>query len=121
MANDDSGNSFVAGFLVGGIVGAIVGILLAPKPGSETRSSLVEQSESLREQADELAARVREAAGPTIEALKDRVGPAIEDIRSRVNPTAEAEPAQMGEAMNPADGEAVTETSDSASKTTDKM
>ena len=31
MANNDSGGSFVTGFLIGGIIGTLVGIVLAPK------------------------------------------------------------------------------------------
>ena len=58
---------------MGGIIGTVVGILLAPKPGSETRADLVEQSETMRERAEELAARVRERVGPAVEGMRDRV------------------------------------------------
>ena len=73
MANSDNGGSFVSGFLMGGIVGTVIGILLAPKPGSETRADLVEQSETMRARAEELAARVRERVGPAVEGVRDRV------------------------------------------------
>ena len=89
MADSDSGSSFITGFLVGGIVGAVVGILLAPKPGSETRAELLVQSEALRERAEELAARVRERVGPAVEGVRGRVGPAVEGVRERVAPVAE--------------------------------
>jgi len=89
MASDESGSSFVAGFVLGGIVGAIVGILLAPKPGSETRADLLIQSETLRGRAEDLAARVREQVGPTVEGVRERVGPAVEGVRERVTPIAE--------------------------------
>ena len=89
MANDESGSSFVAGFVLGGIVGAIVGILLAPKPGSETRADLLIQSETLRTRAEDLAARVREQVGPTVEGVRERIGPAMEGVRERVTPVAE--------------------------------
>ena len=81
MADSDSGGSFVAGFLMGGIVGTVVGILLAPKPGSETRADLLEQSELLRARAEELAARVRERVGPAMEGVRERVGPAVDGVR----------------------------------------
>ena len=42
----DSGGGFITGFLFGGIVGAAFGLLLAPKPGQETRNELRNQSES---------------------------------------------------------------------------
>ena len=84
MADNDSGHSFVSGFLLGGIVGAVVGILLAPKTGSETRASLLEQSETLRTRAEELAARVREQVGPTVETVRERVSPVAERVAARV-------------------------------------
>ena len=86
MADNDSGGSFVAGFLMGGIVGTVVGILLAPKPGSETRADLLEQSELLRTRAEELAARVRERVGPAMEGVRERVAPAVDGVRERVTP-----------------------------------
>ena len=87
MADSDSGGSFVAGFLMGGIVGTVVGILLAPKPGSETRADLLEQSELLRTRAEELAARVRERVGPAMEGVREKVGPAVDGVRERVTTT----------------------------------
>ena len=48
MADNGNGNSFTLGFLVGGILGAVVGILIAPKPGVETRAELAERSEVWR-------------------------------------------------------------------------
>ena len=89
MANNDDGSSFVMGFFVGGIVGAVVGILLAPRPGSETRATILEQSETLRDRAEELAAKVRERAGPTVDTVRERMGPAVEGVRERVGPVVE--------------------------------
>ena len=96
MADSDSGGSFIAGFLLGGIVGTLVGILLAPKPGSETRADLLVQSEALRERAEELAARVRERVGPAVEGVRERVGPAVEGVRERVAPVAERVTSRTG-------------------------
>jgi hypothetical protein len=89
MANDDQAGSFVTGCLIGGIVGAVLGILLAPKPGSETRADLLAQSEDLRVRAEELAAKVRERVGPAVEGVRERMGPAMESVRERVEPVAE--------------------------------
>jgi gas vesicle protein len=88
MANDNGGG-FVIGFLLGGVIGAVVGILLAPKPGSETRAEIMGQSEAWRERAEELAAQLRERVGPTVETMRERVGPAVEGVRERVAPVAE--------------------------------
>ena len=89
MANNDGGSSFALGFILGGIVGAVVGILIAPRPGSETRASLVDQSETWRTRAEELAATVRERVGPTVESVRERVGPTVEGVRERVAPAVE--------------------------------
>jgi gas vesicle protein len=102
MASNDDGASFVMGFLVGGIVGAIAGILMAPKTGSETRATIIEQSETLRDRAEELAARVRERAGPTVDNVRERMAPAVEGVREKVSPVVE----RVSSAVRSADGDA---------------
>ena len=90
MAENDSGWSFTTGFLFGAIVGGIAGILLAPKPGSQTRAELLEQSGALRSRAEEMAASVRERVGPAVESVRERVSPAMESVRERVEPAVES-------------------------------
>ena len=87
MANNDSGGSFVTGFLIGGIIGTLVGIVLAPKSGAETRADLADQSEIWRERAEGMAARVRDNVGPTIESVKYSLNPAVENLKERLSPT----------------------------------
>ena len=84
MADNDSGWSFTAGFLIGAIAGGIAGVLLAPKPGAETRAQLVQQSETWRTRAEEAAASVRERVGPTVDEIRDRVQPVAEHLSARV-------------------------------------
>ena len=81
MGNNDNSGSFALGLLVGGIIGALIGMLLAPKPGSETRSEIWERSETLRSRADEAAASLRERVGPAAEGVSSRFGPAVESVR----------------------------------------
>ena len=81
MGNNDNGGSFALGLLVGGIIGALIGMLLAPKPGSETRSEIWERSETLRSRADEAAASLRERVGPAADGVSSRFGPAVESVR----------------------------------------
>jgi len=81
MGNNDNGGSFALGLLVGGIIGALIGMLLAPKPGSETRSEIWERSETLRSRADEAAASLRERIGPAADGVSSRFGPAVESVR----------------------------------------
>ncbi len=89
MANNDSGGSFVLGFLVGGLVGAAVGLLMAPKSGAETRAEIAEQSDVWRTRAEEMAARVREGMGPTMDTMRERVAPAVDTMRDRMAPAVE--------------------------------
>ena len=81
MGNNDNGGSFALGLLVGGIIGALIGMLLAPKPGSETRAEIWERSETLRSRADEAAASLRERVGPAADGVSSRFGPAVESVR----------------------------------------
>ena len=81
MGNNDNGGSFALGLLVGGIIGALIGMLLAPKPGSETRSEIWERSETLRSRADEAAASLRDRVGPAADGVSSRFGPAVESVR----------------------------------------
>ena len=83
MASSDNGVSLVTGLVLGGVIGTIVGILLAPKRGSETRAGLIEQSETLRARAEELAAQMRERVGPTVESVRQRIRPGEEHEAAR--------------------------------------
>ena len=73
MANNGGGAGFSTGFILGGIIGAVVGILIAPKPGEEMRSELMERSEEWRERAEKLAGRARQRIQSAIEEGKDTV------------------------------------------------
>jgi gas vesicle protein len=96
MADNGNGGTFATGFMIGAIVGAVVGILVAPKPGSETRADLLAQSEDLRARAEELAAKVRERIGPTVDIVRERVEPVAERVTSRVRRRVSAAPESDG-------------------------
>ncbi len=80
MAGKQGDGSFLMGFIVGGVVGVVAGLLLAPKPGSETRADLADYGEVVRERAEEVAAQVRDRVGPAVESVRDAVGPVIEQM-----------------------------------------
>ena len=86
MASDNNGSSFALGFVLGGVIGAVVGILIAPRPGTETRADLAERSEMWRTRAEELAATLRERVTPAVGGVRERMGPAVESMRERVGP-----------------------------------
>ncbi len=54
--NSNSTSGFGVGFLAGAIVGLVAGILLAPRPGGETRQ------------------QIREKAGAAVGKIRERVG-----------------------------------------------
>jgi len=111
MANNDNGGSFALGLLVGGIIGALIGMLLAPKPGAETRSELWERSELLRSRADEAAASLRERVGPAAESVRGAGASAISTVTSRIGRGQEE--AEVAEAVESSETEADTTTQSS--------
>lgn len=85
----ETGGGFSTGLILGAIIGTVAGILMAPKPGSETRSELLEKSDYWREKAEKLSELVVERLGPTLETVKDNVPPTLENMRSRIDPLIE--------------------------------
>ena len=85
----ETGGGCSTGLILGAIIGTVAGILMAPKPGSETRSELLEKSDYWREKAEKLSELVVERLGPTIETVRENVPPTLENMRSRVDPLIE--------------------------------
>ena len=75
---DNGLDKFVTGMVLGAAFGAAIGILLAPKPGSDTRQLVRERAgeyfDVARERAGEYSGPVRERAGEVIGTARDRVG-----------------------------------------------
>ncbi len=92
----DNNSSFVLGLMVGGVLGTIVGIMIAPKPGSETRAELIERSDVWRLRAEEMAATVRDQMGPAVDGVRERVTPAVEAMRERVSPVVDQVSSRVG-------------------------
>ncbi len=88
MANDNGGG-FSTGLILGAIIGTVAGILMAPKPGSETRSELMGKSDYWREKAEKLSDLIVDRLGPTLETVRDNVPPTLENMKSRVDPLIE--------------------------------
>lgn len=74
---DNGLDKFVTGMVFGAALGAAIGLLLAPKPGSETRQIVRERAgeylDVARERAGEYAGPVRERAGEVIGTARERV------------------------------------------------
>jgi gas vesicle protein len=58
MSNNRSG-AFVGGLLVGAALGTLAGILMAPRPGRETRQLLRKSADALPELAEDLSSSVQ--------------------------------------------------------------
>lgn len=68
QASSDGGTVLFA-FLAGAIIGVGVGLLVAPRPGSETRRQLTDLAQKAQDRAGDIATRLRqrtpEGAGGT--------------------------------------------------------
>ncbi|HAX75327.1 MAG TPA: gas vesicle protein, partial [Cyanobacteria bacterium UBA11372] len=58
MSENRSG-SFIVGLLLGAAAGTITGILVAPRPGRETRKLLKKSADALPELAEDLSTSVQ--------------------------------------------------------------
>ena len=67
MGSDHSGPGFGTGLALGALMGSLVALLLAPRPGEETRSQVMEKTAPLREKAEVLANEARERLKEAIE------------------------------------------------------
>ena len=90
MAHDhQSGPGFGSGLIIGSLLGALAGVLLAPKPGDETRAQVLEKTAVLRERAEELAGEARGLIREAVEegrAVASRLRKNNGDVRSEPNP-----------------------------------
>ena len=58
MAENRSG-SFIAGVLIGSVIGTVTGLLVAPRPGRETRRFLKKSADALPDLAEDLSTTVQ--------------------------------------------------------------
>jgi gas vesicle protein len=77
---------FLSGLVWGGLVGAAMGLLLAPRPGDETREMLRARGIELRERAMDAADQTRQRA----EEMQQRGREMLEQNRERVTRTVDA-------------------------------
>lgn len=84
--NSDLG-AFLAGFVIGGLVGAATAIILAPQSGEETRSQLVNTSQSLATTGSERVAAMRDSATNYTQDYRDRAESLLDTTRNRLSDT----------------------------------
>ena len=78
----NGGPGFGTGLLLGAAIGTLAGLLLAPKPGEETRAQMLERTAGLRGRAEEIAVEARERLREAVEegrAVASRIMPGHDD------------------------------------------
>ncbi len=82
-----SSNRFFEGLFVGGIIGFLAGLLYAPKPGSQIRRELAENSDELYKQASTQLTDLKERTGHTLQDLQSRSDQVIKTASAQVQET----------------------------------
>ncbi len=93
MADRNGGD--LLSFLFGAVVGFVAGILVAPRPGKETRELLMEKAreyveegqklyEGQREKVEKLVETGKEAITEKVDLAKEKIGQAKEKIQEKV-------------------------------------
>jgi gas vesicle protein len=82
MADEGCSGNGILWFLAGLGVGAAVGVLYAPKPGSETRDSILSAAEEGRDVVQERARKYKEQAQQWADRGKDVIAQQKDNIRS---------------------------------------
>ena len=65
---------FLAGVGVGALIGAAAGLLLAPKPGTETREELSHKFDDLKHRVSDWVREKKNKAGQAVENAIDEAG-----------------------------------------------
>jgi gas vesicle protein len=85
---DNGLDKFITGVLAGALIGTAIGMLLAPKPGNETRQIVRERAgeylETARERAGGYIGAARERAAGPLEAARERAAGPIGAARERI-------------------------------------
>ena len=55
-----TGNKFFTGLIAGAVIGSVAGLLIAPKPGKETRQVVAHRAKELKSKAGGYAVTLRE-------------------------------------------------------------
>ena len=76
MANDRAG-SFLLGLAIGSALGGLLAVVLAPRPGEETRSDLLTRGIELKQQAGGVVDQVLERGRAAVGDQRDRLQQAI--------------------------------------------
>ena len=83
--NESNGGSKVSYLLAGIGIGTIVGILVAPRPGHETREFLTQRADEARQRAQQKARELRERADDLLQRGREVLSEQLERGRQTFN------------------------------------
>ncbi len=81
--NNNSGKSFIVGFLAGGAIGALIALLFAPKSGKELRADLKLKGEEYLDEAEKYISEAKEKAKELINEGKKSSEKIISDAKMK--------------------------------------
>lgn len=82
-----SGGRFFEGLFVGGIIGFLAGLLYAPKPGSQLRRELAENSDEFYRQASNQLHDIKDRTGATFQELQSKGDQVIRSASTQIQET----------------------------------
>ena len=82
-----SSNRFFEGLFIGGLVGFLGGLLYAPKPGSQLRRELADNSDDLYRQANSGLTDLKEKTGARLTDLQTKGDQVIKNATAQVQET----------------------------------
>ena len=76
--------NFLAGMGLGALVGAAAALLMAPKPGTETRQDLANAAEEMKTKANKVAQNLSESSEDLVKKSKEMIGATREKVQSAI-------------------------------------
>lgn len=77
--------NFLAGMGLGALVGAVAALLMAPKPGSETRQDLANAAEEMKVKASKVAQNLSESSEDLLKKSKEMIGATREKVQTAID------------------------------------
>ena len=107
MSRDDERNvaiNFLAGLGLGALIGAAAALLLAPKPGTETRQDIASAAEDLRDKAGKIVKDLSQSSEELVKKSKDLLESTKEKVQSAVDAGKQAMARKGGQSSEESEG-----------------
>jgi gas vesicle protein len=104
MANKSSAGGFFKGFMIGGAIGATAALLMAPRPGEETRTQIRAKGVEFKEQAETTLAEMQkraETSAADLRARFDELSAKVDEIVTQNRAMLSQRAAQVAEEIAP--------------------